>query len=392
MTHKPRPRPNTPHFMTEDRLEIQALAREIAHDVVLPLANELDPIEGQFPDWFIKQMADMGFFGILIPEEYGGLGLGVFEYCLVAEELSRAWMSVGGLLARGNGMGGGFSPEQEARLLPKVATGEYLGAFALSEAEAGSDVANIRCKATRAEDGGWVINGTKMWCTFADQADYIILFARTSTDEAKRHRGISAFLVEKERGSFPEGMSGTAVKKIGYFGWKTWDLAFDDFHLPAEALLGEEDRGFYQAVSGLEVGRAHTAARSIGLAQAALEDSIAYLKQRVQFGHPLADFQHLRFKVADMAAQIEASRALMYHVCTQIDSGARCDKEAAMVKYLAAEMAEKVTSEAVQIHGGAGYTKDFAVERHWRDARLTKIFEGSSEIQMRIISDELLGR
>ncbi|MGO2812978.1 MAG: acyl-CoA dehydrogenase family protein [Brevibacterium aurantiacum] len=392
MTHKPRPRPNTPHFMTEERLEVQALAREFAHDVVLPLANELDPIEGQFPDWFIKQMADMGFFGILIPEEYGGLGLGVFEYCLVAEELSRAWMSVGGLLARGNGMGGGFSPEQEARLLPKVATGEYLGAFALSEAEAGSDVANIRCKATRAEDGGWVINGTKMWCTFADQADYIILFARTSTDEAKRHRGISAFLVEKERGSFPEGMSGTAVKKIGYFGWKTWDLAFDDFHLPAEALLGEEDRGFYQAVSGLEVGRAHTAARSIGLAQAALEDSIAYLKQRVQFGHPLADFQHLRFKVADMAAQIEASRALMYHVCTQIDSGARCGKEAAMVKYLAAEMAEKVTSEAVQIHGGAGYTKDFAVERHWRDARLTKIFEGSSEIQMRIISDELLGR
>ena len=392
MTHKPRPRPNTPHFMTEERLEIQALAREFARDVVLPLANELDPVEGQFPEWFIKQMADMGFFGILIPEEYGGLGLGVFEYCLVAEELSRAWMSVGGLLARGNGMGGGFSPEQEARLLPKVATGEYLGAFALSEAEAGSDVANIRCKATRADDGGWVINGTKMWCTFADQADYIILFARTSTDEEKRHRGISAFLVEKKRGEFPEGMSGTAVKKIGYFGWKTWDLNFDDFHLPADALLGEEDRGFYQAVSGLEVGRAHTAARSIGLAQAALEDSIAYLKQRVQFGHPLADFQHLRFKVADMAAQIEASRALMYHVCTQIDSGARCDKEAAMVKYLAAEMAEKVTSEAVQIHGGAGYTKDFAVERHWRDARLTKIFEGSSEIQMRIISDELLGR
>ncbi|WP_350270221.1 acyl-CoA dehydrogenase family protein [Brevibacterium sp. CBA3109] len=392
MTHKPRPRPNTPHFMTEDRLEIQQLAREFARDVVLPLANELDPVEGQFPEWFIKQMADMGFFGILIPEEYGGLGLGVFEYCLVAEELSRAWMSVGGLLARGNGMGGGFSPEQEARLLPKVATGEYLGAFALSEAEAGSDVANIRCKATRADDGGWVINGTKMWCTFADQADYIILFARTSTDEEKRHRGISAFLVEKKRGEFPEGMSGTAVKKIGYFGWKTWDLNFDDFHLPADALLGEEDRGFYQAVSGLEVGRAHTAARSIGLAQAALEDSIAYLKQRVQFGHPLADFQHLRFKVADMAAQIEASRALMYHVCTQIDSGARCDKEAAMVKYLAAEMAEKVTSEAVQIHGGAGYTKDFAVERHWRDARLTKIFEGSSEIQMRIISDELLGR
>lgn len=394
MTHKPRPRPDTPHYMTEERLELQALARQFSQDVVLPIANELDPVEGKFPPELIKQMGEMGFFGILIPEEYGGLGLGVFEYCLVAEELSRAWMSVGGLLARGNGMGGGFTQEQESRLLPKVATGEWLGAFALSEAEAGSDVANIRCKATRDDNGDWIINGTKMWCTFADQADYIILFARTSTDPdpTKRHRGISAFLVEKERGSFPAGMSGTPAKKIGYFGWNTWDLNFDNFKLPADALLGEEDKGFYQAVSGLEVGRAHTAARSIGLAQAALDDSIKYMQQRVQFNHKLADFQHLRFKIADMAAQIEASRQLMYHVCTQIDTGRRCSKEAAMVKYLAAEMSERVTSEALQIHGGAGYTKDFQVERHWRDARLTKIFEGSSEIQMRIISDELLGR
>lgn len=394
MTHKPRPRPDTPSLMTEDRLAIQELARDFARNVVLPIANELDPIEGQFPEHLVKQMADMGFFGILIPEEHGGLGLGVFEYCLVAEELSRAWMSVAGLLARGNGMGGGFSAEQEARLLPKVATGEYLGAFALSEAEAGSDIANIRCRAERDANGDWIINGTKMWCTYADQADYIILFARTSVDPdpTKRHRGISTFLIEKPRGTFPEGLTGTAAKKIGYFGWKTWDLNFDGLRLPAEALLGEEGRGFYQAVSGLEVGRAHTAARSIGLAQAALEDSIAYLGQREQFNHKLADFQHLRFKVADMAAQIEACRALLRQVCTDIDSGRRCDKEAAMVKYLAAEMSEKVTSEAVQIHGGAGYTKDFAVERHWRDARLTKIFEGSSEIQMRIISDELLGR
>lgn len=394
MTHKPQPRPNTPQYLTEERLELQALARQFSNDVVLPLANELDPVEGQFPPELIKQMGDMGFFGILIPEEYGGLGLGVFEYCMVAEELSRSWMSVGGLLARGNGMGGGFSKEQEERLLPKVATGEWLGAFALSEAEAGSDVANLRCKASRNDNGDWIINGSKMWCTYADQADYIILFARTSRDPdpAKRYRGISAFLVEKDRGSFPQGMSGTPAKKIGYFGWKTWDLNFDNFRLPADALLGEEGKGFYQAVSGLEVGRAHTAARSIGLAQAALDDSIAYMKQRVQFNHKLADFQHLRFKIADMATQIEAARSLMYQVCTQIDMGQRCSKEAAMVKYLAAEMSERVTSAAVQIHGGAGYTKDFAVERHWRDARLTKIFEGSSEIQMRIISDELLGR
>ena len=393
MTHKPRPRPGTPHYMTEERVELQQLARQFAREVVLPIATEVDPEEGDFPQDMVQQMADMGFFGILIPEEFDGLGLGVFEYCLVAEELARAWMSVSGLLARGNGMGGGFSEEQEKRLLPKVATGEYLGAFALSEAEAGSDVANITCKAEQdPATGEWIITGTKMWCTYADQADYIILFARTSSpDEEKRHRGISTFLLEKERGTFPEGMSGTPARKIGYFGWKTWDLNFDGLRLPADALLGEQEKGFYQAVSGLEVGRAHTAARSIGLAQAALEDSIEYMQQRVQFKHKLADFQHLRFKIADMAAQIEAARQLMYHVCTQIDTGARCDREAAMVKYLAAEMAEKVTSEAVQIHGGAGYTKDFAVERHWRDARLTKIFEGSSEIQMRIISDALLG-
>src|SRR5690606_33462395 len=210
MTHRPeRPGTAVSSYLTEERLEIQKLAREFAMNEVLPLANELDPKQGVIPDSLRQQVADMGFFGILIPEEYGGLGLGVFEYCLVAEELSRAWMSVSGLLARGNGMGGGFSEEQEQRLLPKVATGEYLGAFALSEAEAGSDVANIKCKAEQdPETGEWIINGTKMWCTYADQADYIILFARTSSpDEEKRHRGISTFLLEKERGTFPEGMS-----------------------------------------------------------------------------------------------------------------------------------------------------------------------------------------
>ncbi|MCQ9385222.1 acyl-CoA dehydrogenase family protein [Brevibacterium moorei] len=393
MTHKPRPRPGTPHYMTEDRVELQAMARQFSDEVVRPIANELDPVEGQFPEELVAQMGELGFFGIMIPEEYGGLGLGVFEYCLVAEELSRNWMSVAGLLARGNGMGGGFTPAQEARLLPKVATGEYLGAYALSEAEAGSDVANIQCKAERDGDE-WVINGTKMWCTYADMADYLVLFARTSVDPdpSKRHHGISCFLVEKERGKFPTGISGNPVKKIGYFGWHTWELSFDDFRLPADALLGEEDRGFYLAVSGLEVGRAHTAARSIGLAQAALDAAIDYVHVRSQFGHELADFQHLRFKIADMAARIAACRQLMYSVASDIDTGNRCDKEAAMVKYLAGEMSEYVTSQALQIHGGAGYTKDFPVERYWRDARLTKIFEGSSEIQMRIISDQLLGR
>ncbi|WP_207843658.1 acyl-CoA dehydrogenase family protein [Williamsia soli] len=394
MTHRPsQPRTDSPRYLTEDRLSIRDLAREFAMKEVLPVANALDPVQGTIPEALKQSMADIGFFGIMIPEEFGGLGLGVFEYCLVAEELSRAWMSVSGLLARGNGMGGGFTAAQEADLLPRVARGEYLGAYALSEADAGSDVANIACRATRDGDD-WVVTGTKMWCTYAHEADYMVLFARTDPvkDPAKPHRGISAFLIDKQRNDFPAGISGTKIRKIGYFGWNTWELAFDDFRIPKDRMLGEEGKGFYLAVSGLEVGRAHTAARAIGLARGALEDSIAYMHARRQFGHPLADFQYLRFKIAKMAADIEAARQLMYSVATDIDTGRRCSLEASMCKLVATEMAEQVTSEAVQIHGGAGYTTDFQVERYWRDARLTKIFEGTSEIQMRIISDELLGR
>ena len=393
MTHKPAARDGVPVYLTEERLAIRDLARDFTAREVLPVANRLDPEKGDIPDELRQKMADIGFFGIMIGEEHGGLGLGVFEYCLVAEELARGWLSVSGLLARGNGMGGGFTPDQEARLLPCVARGEWLGAYALSEAEAGSDVANISCRAVRDGDE-WVVNGTKMWCTYADQADYLVLFARTDPvrDPAKPHRGISAFLVEKDRGVFPAGITGNPVRKIGYFGWQTWELSFDDFRLPASALLGGEGRGFYLAVSGLEVGRAHTAARAIGLARAALEDSIAYVATREQFGRPIGEFQYLRFEIARMAADIEAARQLMFSVATAIDSGRRCSLEAAMCKLVATEMAERVTSQGVQIHGGAGYTTDFQVERHWRDARLTRIFEGTSEIQMRIISDELLGR
>ncbi|MBB1039919.1 MULTISPECIES: acyl-CoA dehydrogenase family protein [unclassified Dietzia] len=393
MTHKPAARDGVPVYLTEERLAIRDLARDFTAREVLPVANRLDPEKGDIPDELRQKMADIGFFGIMIGEEHGGLGLGVFEYCLVAEELARGWLSVSGLLARGNGMGGGFTPDQEARLLPRVARGEWLGAYALSEAEAGSDVANISCRAVRDGDE-WVVNGTKMWCTYADQADYLVLFARTDPvrDPAKPHRGISAFLVEKDRGVFPAGITGNPVRKIGYFGWQTWELSFDDFRLPASALLGGEGRGFYLAVSGLEVGRAHTAARAIGLARAALEDSIAYVATREQFGRPIGEFQYLRFEIARMAADIEAARQLMFSVATDIDSGRRCSLEAAMCKLVATEMAERVTSQGVQIHGGAGYTTDFQVERHWRDARLTRIFEGTSEIQMRIISDELLGR
>jgi alkylation response protein AidB-like acyl-CoA dehydrogenase len=298
-------------------------------------------------------------------------------------------MSVGSIIRPMIGMAG-LSPAQRQRYLPRMARGEALGAFAFSEPDAGSDLSNIQCRARR-EGDEWVITGNKYWCTFADGADYILVLARTDPD-SQRHRGISAFVIDKQRGSLPPGVSGAPIPKIGYFGWKTWELAFDGCRVPAANMVGEEGKGFYIATSGLEVARAHTAARAIGLARGALEDATTYARERAQFGHPLGDFQSIRFKLAKMATEIEAARQLLHFVCRMVDTGERCDKEAAMAKLQATEMAERVTSEALQIHGGAGYTTLHAVERYWRDARLTKIFEGTSEIQMRIISDHLLGK
>ena len=380
--------------LTEERRMIQDVAREFAHREVLPLANRLDPIRGDIPMELRGKLAELGYFGILIPEEYGGLGLGCFEYCLITEELARAWMSVASIIARGNGVIGmrAMSEEQRRNYLPRMARGEFVGAVAISEPSAGSDVAAISCRARR--DGeSWLITGNKYWCTFADGADFIVLMARTSNspDPRHRHHGISCFMIEKRRGELPPGCQGSPIPKIGYFGMKTYELAFDNCRVPASALVGEEGQGFLLTAKEMEKARAHTAARAIGCARGGLEDALAYARERVQFGHPIADFQGIRFKLAQMATEVEAARQLLYHVCDQVDRGARCDKEASMVKYFASEMAERVTSDALQVLGGAGYTTHHAVERYWRDARLTKIFEGTSEIQLRIISDRLLG-
>jgi alkylation response protein AidB-like acyl-CoA dehydrogenase len=386
-------------FMTEERRLIQQTAREFAMTEVLPAANRLDPEQGDIPMELRRRMGELGFFGIIIPAEYGGLGLGISEYVIVTEELARAWMSVASIIARGNGLGGGFTEAQRREYLPKVARGEFLGAAALSEADAGSDLANVSCKATRDGDG-WVINGSKMWCTFADGANFITLLARTHqpSDPRRRHEGISQFLILKEAGKFPPGMTGTPIRKIGYFGWKTFELNFDNFRLPAEALMGRERGGegkaFASTANVLAVARVHTAARSVGLARGGLEDALNYAQKRIAFGQPIGNFQAIRFKLANMATEIEAARQLTYYVADQVDNRATSDvaMEASMAKLFASEMAERVTSEALQIHGGYGYTKDFPLERYWRDARLTKIFEGTSEIQLRIISDKLLGR
>ncbi|HEX5479521.1 MAG TPA: acyl-CoA dehydrogenase family protein [Dehalococcoidia bacterium] len=392
-------------FLTDERLAIQATARRFAMDEVLPLANEMDPRKADIPREFLRRIGDFGYFGIMIDRAYGGLGLGVFEYALITEELARAWMSVASIIARGNGMGTqARDPDRRAELLRRSARGEWIGAAALSEPGAGSDLANVQCRATRDGDE-YVISGEKRWTGNALAADFIMLLARTTEPGAgeSRGRGLETFLIEKERDAFPEGLRGTPIDKIGYYGITTWNLVFDDLRVPADALLGRRaneathapqaaGRAFNATLHGLNIARVHTAARGIGLARGALEDSLAYAQERVQFGRPIGEFQAIRFKLADMATQVEAARALMYSVAQRCDGGEPIEKEAAMAKLFATEMAERVTSDGLQIHGGNGYTTERAVERYWRDARLTTIFEGTSEIQRVIISDRLLGR
>jgi alkylation response protein AidB-like acyl-CoA dehydrogenase len=387
-------------YRTEEREAIQETARQFAMERILPVANELDPVQGEIPADIRKEMGELGFFGILAPEEIGGLGLGVFEYCLVTEELARAWMSTASIIARASLISKNDFPLPDAdEKMRLVVRGEYLGCFAMSEPGAGSDIASVRCKADLDGDE-WVINGQKMWVTFADGANYIVVVARTEPyDPKRRHAGIRQFFVPKEPGCFPDGISGTPMRKIGYHGWKTWELAFENVRIPKDYVLGRQkdgkpeadpNEGFKRAARHMAVPRVHTAARAIGLARGALEDALAYSQQRVQFDQCISDFQNTRFMIAEMATKVEAARALMYSVANDADNGDMRAREAAMCKLFASDMAEEVTSQALQIYGGSGYTSEYAVERYWRDARLTRIFEGTSEIQMKIISDSLL--
>jgi alkylation response protein AidB-like acyl-CoA dehydrogenase len=394
-------------YLTDERRELQERARRFAMDEVLPLANELDPRKADIPRSFLDRMGEAGWFGITLPTEVGGLGLGVFEYCLVAEELARAWMSVASIIARAQGMGTQIGDAARRReLAERSARGQWIGAAALSEPGAGSDLANVQCRATRDGDE-WVIHGEKRWCGNALAADFVQLLARVRDPEPgeRRSSGLAVFVVEKVRGAFPAGLRGEPIDKVGYHGMTTFHLWFDGLRVPDANRLGRTGEGgggggggggersaFAATQSGLNVARVHTAARAVGLARGALEDSVAYSSERVQFEHPIASFQAIRFKIADMAAEIEAARALTRQVAQAMDDGHNVEKEAAMAKLVATEMAVRVTGEGIQIHGGNGYTTERQVERYWRDARLTTIFEGTSEIQRRTISDRILGR
>jgi alkylation response protein AidB-like acyl-CoA dehydrogenase len=387
-------------YLTDERRDLQDRARTFAMEEVLPLANGLDPHKADIPRSFLDRMGELGWFGITLPKEVGGLGLGVFEYCLVAEELARAWMSVASIIARAQGMGTQIGDaDRRLELLHRSARGQWIGAAALSEPGAGSDLANVQCRAIQDGDD-WVISGEKRWCGNARNADFIQLLARVRDPEPgeRRSAGLATFVIEKERGGFPAGLRGEPIDKVGYHGMTTFHLWFDGLRVPDANRVGGGGGGggerstFAATQSGLNVARVHTAARAVGLARGALEDSIAYSQERVQFERPIASFQAIRFKIADMAAEIEAARALTWQVAQAMDDGHNVEKEAAMVKLLATEMAVRVTGEGMQIHGGNGYTTERSVERYWRDARLTTIFEGTSEIQRRTISDRLLGR
>lgn len=397
-------------YATDERLAAQAEARRFAHEEVLPLADELDPVKGEMSWDFIRRMGELGYFGITVPKEYGGMGFGVFEYCMISEELARGWLSVGSIIARAQGaMGVNVrDPERRAELMRKSARGEWIGAFAASEPTVGSDLGGVQTRVV--EDGDdYVITGRKKWSGFAKSADFIQVLCRLEdpAEGQSRSAGLISVMVEKERGVFPPGITGRMIDKIGYHGFSTWEMEFDGVRVPkanrvfpgGPGLQVDDSQdsagsthGFKNIQTMLNSARVQTAARAVGVARAAVEDSIAYLQEREQFGRPIGDFQALRFMIADMAAQVEQARAFYQFVAHRLDLGDPSEKETAMVKYLATEMAAKVTSNAMQLHGGNGYTTERRIERYWRDARLTTIFEGTSQIMQKIISDRLLPR
>lgn len=384
---------------TDERDALLTSVRALSYGDVRTTAAELDRQEAEIPAALIDKLAALGLFGIMIPREHGGLGLGVFEYCMVSEELARWWMSVGSIIARGQGLGTQVADRSiHDELMARSAKGDWIGAIALSEPNAGSDLASVETEAVRDGDH-WILTGEKKWCGNALSADFIQVLARTDAGE------LVALLVRKERGGFPHGVTGSPIDKIGYHGIVSWNLTFDrvkvsaadeltSFYAPAE---GDEEAdtagGAFHAVQhGLNIARVQTAARAVGLARAAVEDSTVYLQTRHQFGHPIGDFQALRFELATMAAEVEQARAFYRQVAHDLDAGAPVERETGMVKLLASEMAVRVTNQAMQLHGGNGYSRDYSVERYWRDARLTTIFEGTSEIQRRTISNRILPR
>jgi butyryl-CoA dehydrogenase len=370
--------------LSEEERLVQQTAREFADTEVAPMAAKTDA-ESRFPRELVDGLSKLGFMGMLVPEEYGGTGLGNFCLVLALEEINRACASTGVTMSVHNSLASSpiikfGSEETKKKYLPKMATGEWIGAYALSEADAGSDAASLKCRAVK--DGNeYVLNGEKTWITTGAEADVYVVMVRTNPDE--RAKGISTFVLER-------GMKGLTVgrkeDKLGLRGSSTVQIALEDLRVPAANMLGKEGEGFMIAMQTLDGGRIGIGIQSVGIARAALEASSKYAREREQFGKPIGEFQAIQWKIADMATAIDASRLMVYRASRLRDLNEPHTKEAAMAKLFASEMSNRVAREAVQIHGGAGYLKDFPVERFMRDARITEIYEGTSEVQRIVIS------
>jgi alkylation response protein AidB-like acyl-CoA dehydrogenase len=366
------------YFLTEQQKEIKNLTRTIAEEQVLPVRAELDEKE-EFPWEIMKILADTDLFGVYIPEEYGGLGGGILDLCLVVEELSRVCSGVAVSYAA-SGLGTLTllqygAEEQKQKYLPDIASGRKLAAFGLTEAEAGSDAGGIQATAARTS-GGYILNGTKQFITNGGEAEVYTVIALT--DKEKGPRGASAFLVDKGAPGFSFGRK---EKKLGIRASATKELVFEDCFVPEENRIGREGMGFILTMKLLDYSRPGLGAQALGLAQGALEAAVDYAKKRIQFGHPIFAQQAVQHMLADMAIEVEASRALVYATARMIDSGAKnFTQESAMSKVLASDVAMKVTTEAMQVFGGVGYMRDYPIEKMFRDAKITQIYEGTNQV------------
>ena len=383
--------------LTEEQGELLKLVRQFVDEQIIPVAMELEH-EDEYPTQIVEGMKEMGIFGLMIPEEYGGLGESLLTYALCVEEIARGWMSVSGiinthfivaylLLQHG-------TEEQRQRYLPRMATGEVRGAFSMSEPGCGSDVAAIKTKAVSSGDGEWTINGQKMWLTNGGSSNLVAVLVKTDTGADSVYKNMTTFLVEKEPG-FGETAPGLTVpgkiEKMGYKGVDTTELILDGYTTKTSQILGgEPGKGFYQMMDGVEVGRVNVAARACGVALRAFELGIAYAQQRETFGKKIAEHQAVLFRLAEMATKTEAGHQMMVRAARLKDTGERNDLEAGMAKYLASEYCSQVVEDSFRIHGGYGYSKEYEIERLYREAPMLLIGEGTADIQRMIIGRRLL--
>lgn len=375
-------------FFNEDHLSIQEMARDFAEKSLKPIASEIDKT-GVFPQEVLDEMAEIGFFGIKIPEEYGGIGLDVRSYSLVMEEIARGAVVGAVCLSSANSLASApillaGTEEQKQKYLPGIADNSGFIAFGLTEPNAGSDAGSLTTKAVKDGDD-YILNGRKCFITGADMAKYCIIFAKT--DPEKGTKGISTFIVDM---SLPGVSIGNHEEKMGQIGINCCDVLLEDVRVPASCMLGEENKGFMTAMKTLSLGRVGVGSMALGVAQAAIDEAVEFIKARKQFGKPLASFQALRFMIADMETKLNAARLLIHNAAYQLDMNQDATKAASMAKYYATEAAVEIVGKALQLHGGYGYSKEYTIERLYRDVRVMTIYEGSSQVQQMVIAGQLL--